>query len=91
MTMIYFLPELDASQVLLKLYCQKNANRDEILLDKVLVEWTEKLVQIKDNFQDKSKNIKNICIKNLLTPLNCRRWPQPDSETCQNPGNNCIS
>ena len=41
-------------------------------LTKCSEEWTEKLVQIIDNFRDKTKNIKNIRIKNLLAPLNSR-------------------
>ena len=75
MTLMYFLPDLEPTQVLLqnlKLYCQKNGDRDGISLDQVLEEWTGKLVQIIDNFWDKTKNIKNIQIKNLLAPLNSR-------------------
>ena len=73
MTLLYFLPDLEPAQVLLqnlKIYCQKNGEREGISLDKVLEEWTGKLVQILDNFRDKTKNIKNIRIKNLLAPFN---------------------
>ena len=75
MTLLYFLPDLEPAQVLLqnlKIYCQKNGERDGISLEQVLEEWTGKLVQILDNFRDKTKNIKNIRIKNLLAPLNAR-------------------
>ena len=39
MTLIYFLPDIEPTQVLLqnlKLYCQKNGDRDGISLDQVL-------------------------------------------------------
>ena len=68
-TMIAFCPELESSKVLLvnlSLYCQKKANSDDISINKVLLEWTEKLVQVIVNYWDKTKNLKNIRLKDLL-------------------------
>ena len=74
MTMIDFAPELESSKVLLEnlyWFCQLQAGKEEeVNTDRIEYDWTEKLVQIIDNYHDKGKNMKNECLKDVFAGPN---------------------
>ena len=73
MTMIDFAPELESSKVLLEnlyWFCQLQAGKEEVDINQIEYDWTEKLVQIIDNFHDKGKNMKNERMKHLFARRN---------------------
>ena len=73
MTMMDFAPELESSKVLLEnlyWFCQLQAGKEDVNTDRIEYDWTEKLVQIIDNYHDKGKNMKNECMKDLFAHPN---------------------